>query len=163
MIQTDAAINPGNSGGPLVNSRGQVIGINTFIFTKGGGSEGIGFARPINTVTWVLNELTKHGEVRDPWVGIDAAPILPQHAEQMNLPVDHGLFVTRVFNDTPADEAGITPGDVITEIAGLPITSQEAARRILYRFEVGDNVDMTVNRDGESIDVRVHLEALEEN
>lgn len=163
MIQTDAAINPGNSGGPLLNSRGQVIGINTFIFTKGGGSEGIGFARPINTVTWVLNELTKHGEVRDPWVGIDAAPVLPQYAEQMNLSVNHGLFVTRVFNDTPAAEAGIIPGDVIIAIAGLEIRSQEAARRILYRFEVGDYVDMTINRDGDEIALRVHLIAQEEN
>ncbi len=163
MIQTDAAINPGNSGGPLVNSRGQVIGINTFIFTKGGGSEGIGFARPINTVTWVLNELTKHGEVRDAWVGLEAAPVQPFHVQQMNLKVDHGLFVTRVYNETPASVAGIIPGDVITSIAGLDVGTQDAARRILYRFEVGDNVDLTVNRDGESIDVRVHLEALEEN
>ncbi len=163
MIQTDAAINPGNSGGPLVNSRGQVIGINTFIFTKGGGSEGIGFARPINTVTWVLNELTKHGEVRDAWVGLEAAPVQPFHVQQMGLAVDHGLFVTRVYNETPAAQAGILPGDVITSIAGLEIGSQDAARRILYRFEVGDRVDMTVNRDGEELAVKVHLIAQEEN
>jgi len=163
MVQTDAAINPGNSGGPLVNSLGQVVGINTFIFTKGGGSEGIGFARPINTVTWVLNELTKHGEVRDAWVGLEAAPIQPYHVEQMNLKTDHGLFVTKVYRDTPASEAGILPGDVITEIAGLAVQSQEAARRILYRFEVGDDVDFIVNRDGAEMGVRVHLEAQEEN
>jgi len=160
MVQTDAAINPGNSGGPLVNSSGQVVGINTFIITKSGGSEGIGFARPINTVAWVLNELTKYGKVRDAWVGIEAATIQPYHVEQMNLKVDHGLFVTKVYRDTPASAAGIQPGDVITSIAGLEVETKDAARRILYRFEVGDDVDFVVNRDGEKMDKRVHLEAL---
>jgi serine protease Do len=163
MIQTDAAINPGNSGGPLVNSRGQVVGINTFIFTKGGGSEGVGFARPINTVTWVLNELTKHGEVRDAWIGIEAAPVQPFHVQQMDLKTDHGLFVTKVFNETAASLAGILPGDVITSIAGLEVETREAARRILFRFEVGDDVDFILNRDGAEMGVRVHLEAQEEN
>lgn len=162
MIQTDAPINVGNSGGPLVNSLGQVIGLNTFIFTQGGGSLGIGFARPINVVNWLMDEFEKYGRVRDAWMGLEAYEIQPFHVVRFNLPVDHGLLVSKVFTDGPADSAGILPADVIVAIAGQEIRNSVDANNALFPFEVGSLVPLEINRNGEKIEVEVILAAYSE-
>jgi serine protease Do len=162
MIQTDAAINPGNSGGPLVNSEGKVIGINTLIFTRDGGNLGIGFARPINKVVWVLNEFEKYGKVRDTWAGFEAMNLEPFHVVHYGLKTSNGIFVTKVFKGGPADDAGLAPGDVVTQIDGQPVRSVEEGNRLFIRYEVGDRVKLTVNRDGEVLEIDVLLEAYKE-
>jgi len=159
MIQTDAAINPGNSGGPLVNSEGQVVGINTLIFTKDGGSLGIGFARPINKVTWVLNEFERYGQVRDTWAGFEAMDLKPFHVVHYGLQVRSGIFVTTVFRGGPAHAAGLEPGDVVTSINGQAVRNVEEGNRLFFRYEVGDEVVLVVNREGEEIELPVRLEA----
>jgi serine protease Do len=159
MIQTDAAINPGNSGGPLVNSEGQVVGINTLIFTKDGGSLGIGFARPVNKVTWILNEFERYGAVRDTWAGFEAMDLKPFHVVHYGLSVRSGIFVTTVFRGGPAFEAGLMPGDVVTAISDQPVRNLEEGNRLFFRYEVGEEVVLTVNREGEEFILPVKLEA----
>ncbi|MCB1162024.1 MAG: trypsin-like peptidase domain-containing protein [Candidatus Krumholzibacteriia bacterium] len=159
MIQTDAAINPGNSGGPLVDSQGKVVGINTLIFTKDGGSLGIGFARPINKVVWILNEFEKFGSVRDTWAGFEGTDLKPFHVVHYGLNVRSGIFVTTVFRGGPAEDAGLRPGDVVTAIGGSAVANLADGNRIFARYEVGDKVKLTVYREGKSLDLTVTLES----
>jgi len=121
MIQTDAAINPGNSGGPLVNARGEVIGINTFIFTSGRGSEGIGFAIPINRAKAIISDLINIGEVVKAWVGMRLTRITPIVAEGLGLDLKTGLIVASVDEMSPAQKSGIQPGDAILNVNGETI------------------------------------------
>jgi S1-C subfamily serine protease len=162
MIQTDAAINPGNSGGPLVNSQGQVIGINTLILSKSGGNLGIGFARPINTLVWVLNEIEQYGKVRDTWAGFTAIDLRPYHIVHYGLKVQQGIIVTRVYNGGPADAAGLEPGDVVTAVDGQVLRTVADANALFFRHEVGDRVPLTVNRDGETRELSLVLEPYRE-
>ena len=163
MIQTDAAINPGNSGGPLVSSEGKVIGINTLIFSKDGTSLGIGFARPVNKVVWVLNEFERYGKVRDTWAGLEAMNLQPFHRQHYGLKVKSGLFVTKVFKGGPAGAAGVLPGDVIIRIGGDSVGNVEEANLMFFRYEVGDQVKLTVDRDGRELEILVNLEAYSED
>jgi S1-C subfamily serine protease len=163
MIQTDAAINPGNSGGPLINSEGKVIGINTLIFTKDGGSLGIGFARPVNKVVWILNEFERYGEVRDTWAGFEGQDLKPYHVVHNKLKANQGVFVTKVFNGGPAAAAGLLPGDVVTAIGGQSVDNLGEGNQVFYRYEVGDSVDFTVDRRGEVMVVSVVLEEYKTN
>jgi len=163
MIQTDAAINPGNSGGPLVDSEGKVIGINTLIFTKTGGSLGIGFARPINKVVWILNEFERFGQVRDTWAGFEATDLKPFHVVHYGLSVESGIFVTTVFRGGPAESGGLQPGDVVTAIDGQPVTSLADGNRLFARYEVGDRVKLSVHRDGKSLSLPVTLESYKDD
>ncbi len=162
MIQTDAAINPGNSGGPLVSSEGKVIGINTLIFSKDGTSLGIGFARPVNKLVWVLNEFEKYGKVRDTWAGLEAMNLQPFHIQHYELKANNGIFVTKVFKGGPAATAGILPGDVITEIGGDVVSNIDEANLYFFRYEVGDRVRLTVDREGRNLDIGIDLEAYSE-
>ena len=151
MIQTDAAINPGNSGGPLINSRGEVIGINTFIFSGGGGSIGMSFAIPINRGKWVLDEMVSYGRVRAVWVGITATSITPEIAIGLNLDVRRGVLINSIEDDSPAHKAGLRPGDLIQAVNGRPVTSVEAANRIIFGSRVGDELSFDVNRRGKKL------------
>ncbi|MBM4118017.1 trypsin-like serine protease [bacterium] len=162
MIQTDAAINPGNSGGPLIDSEGKVIGINTLIFTKTGGSLGIGFARPINKVVWILNEFERYGQVRDTWAGFEATDLKPFHVVHYGLGVKKGIFVTTVFRGGPAEAGGLQPGDVVTAIHGQAVGFFGDGNRIFARFEVGDRVKLSVHRDGRMLTLPVKLESYKE-
>ncbi len=112
VIQTDAAINPGNSGGPLLNTAGEMIGINTSIFTIGGGNIGIGFAIPVNTVRRVAADLIKYGRVLRPWFGIEGYALNEDLALELNLPVTSGILVARVYRGSSADNAGIRGASV---------------------------------------------------
>jgi serine protease DegS len=116
FIQTDAAINPGNSGGALINARGELVGINTAIFSKSGGSQGIGFAIPASLAQGIMQQLLVHGRVIRGWLGIMAQDITPELAESFNLPRVEGVLVSGVLEQGPADLAGLEPGDIITSI-----------------------------------------------
>jgi serine protease Do len=158
MIQTDAAINPGNSGGPLVNSRGEVVGISSFIFSSSGGSQGIGFAIPINIARQIINELIEFGRVRDVWVGIKVQPLTGAIAERLGLPSADGVLVSYVEDESPAARAGISPGDVIVGVNGEPVTNIRQARRAIFGSRVGDIIGLTVLRRGETMNYDLELE-----
>ncbi|UCC80389.1 MAG: trypsin-like peptidase domain-containing protein [Candidatus Zixiibacteriota bacterium] len=121
MIQTDASINPGNSGGPLVNALGEVIGINAFIFTSSRGSEGIGFAVPINRAKMIINDLLRYGEVVKSWIGIQVREITPQVAAAIGYAGDQGIYISYVSNLSPASRAGLKPGDILHSVSNTEI------------------------------------------
>jgi len=123
MIQTDAAINPGNSGGPLVNALGEVIGINTFIFSSSHGSEGVGFAVPINRAKLVINDILKYGEVVKAWIGVHLQPIDPAIATNLGLKMTKGVVITAVGKNSPASKAGLKAGDVPLTVGDIKIHS----------------------------------------
>lgn len=172
-IQTDAAINPGNSGGPLLNSRAEVIGINSMIFTGGAEqSAGIGFAIPINTAKAILNDLVTYGQVRRPTLGISGLPIGPELANQMGLPNDYGVLIMQVVPGSSADRAGLkggterallgnTPimigGDLIVAINGEDIEDIQDLSRVMTKYKAGDAVTVTIFRGKRKMDVRVVL------
>jgi serine protease Do len=148
MIQTDAAINPGNSGGPLVSSAGEVIGINTFIFsTEEGSSLGMGFAIPINTSKMVIDELLHYGRVRITWTGISLSELTSEDARRLGLTDQAGLLVASVKPGGPGAAAGIKEGDVILEVNGSKLRTFEQARRALFGLRVGDETFVIVYRD----------------
>jgi len=171
-IQTDAAINPGNSGGPLMNWRGEVIGINTMIYSGVGQSAGIGFAIPINTAKAVLGDLVTLGRVRRPALGIRTIPIDPELAAEMGLPADYGLLIVQVVQGGAADQAGLRGGteraylgnipimiggDLIFAIDGQRIDDQQALAQIMNNHRAGDSVRMTIYRGKKKMDVTVSL------
>ena len=154
-IQTDAAINSGNSGGALVNSRGEVIGINT-LKISGNGIEGIGFAIPISSTLDVIEQLKDHQNVKRPFIGISGEAISSEVAELYSLP--KGVSVKSVIKDSPAEKAGIKKGDIITKIEGKEITSVPELNRIKNTHKIGDVVTLTLLRSGKEEDVQVTLE-----
>jgi serine protease Do len=153
MIQTDAAINPGNSGGALVNADGEVVGINTFIFTPSGGSTGIGFAIPIGLVRRVLHEIQAYGRVRVAWPGMQIQQVTPYLAEQLGWHDLGGMVVTRVEPAGPAAKAGIQRGDRLRKVNGLPVNSVDDAQRSIYGATVGDRLQVSLERAGKSFEV----------
>jgi S1-C subfamily serine protease len=157
LIQTDAAINPGNSGGALVDSRARVIGINTAIVSRGGGNEGIGFAIPSATVRSVADQLLTTGAVQHAELGVAGMTVDPDIARLYGLPVDTGAVIAEVRPGSPADEAGLTQGDIIISFDGVPIrTMAELAGHVQQR-QPGDRVILTVVRAGERSDIEVQL------
>ncbi len=158
MIQTDAAINPGNSGGPLINSRGEVIGINTMIFSQSGGSVGMGFAIPINRAKRVMEEIVQYGRVRDVWLGMSATDINAETQAALNLPTASGVLVQSIEEGGPADKAGLKVGDQIIAINGTQLDTRYQANRVIFGSGVGDVLAMKVNRKDKLIDVKITLE-----
>jgi serine protease Do len=161
LIQTDAAINQGNSGGPLVNALGQVIGINTAI-VRGTGvtstvAEGLGFAIPSDAVKEVTAQLIQYGEVRRPYLGVDWVSITPRIAAAYNLPVEYGAYIQEVQPRSPADNGGLRSGDIITAIDDQAIDEANNMLTILMRFDPGQQVTLTVVRDGGEIILDVTL------
>jgi S1-C subfamily serine protease len=171
-IQTDAAINRGNSGGPLLNSHGEVIGINSAIYAPTGTTAGIGFAIPINTAKRVADDLITNGRVRRATLGVEGRALWPGLAEALNLSVEKGILVERVNAGGPAAQAGIRGGtksvlaglqelriggDVLVAVDGKPITSQMDLNLLLNRAWPGDTVTLTIIRDGKKMDVAVKL------
>jgi len=162
MIQTDAAINPGNSGGPLVNASGDVVGVNTFIFTKSGGSEGIGFAIPIDAAKRVVDEIIRYGKVRNVWIGVGTWDITPYLAERLGTTDRNGLYIASVERGSPADKAGAKVGDIIRKVNGTSVSDVNEAYRALFGANVGDTITLTVERDGKLQTLRLTLEELQE-
>jgi Do/DeqQ family serine protease len=158
FIQTDAAINPGNSGGALVNARGELIGINTAIFSETGGYQGIGFAVPSNLARHVMNDLVKYGEVRRGTIsGIMLQPLTTQLAEQLGAPNTHGLVVVRMEQRSDAYVAGLRPGDVIVSFNGTTVEDQSHFVKLLSDATIGSNVTLGVLREGRSVSVKVPI------
>jgi len=159
MIQTDAAITQGNSGGALVNSRGEVIGINTFIIrSRGGGNLGAGFAVPINRVRWVMDEILQYGELRPRFAGFHGA-VLDRRLRYL-LQLDDsmtGLFVGEVWAGSPAEKAGLEPGDVIRAIDGRPILRKIDFNRTILEARVGSRLHLSVQRGDEIFDTDLTL------
>jgi serine protease Do len=163
FIQTDAAINPGNSGGPLLNLRGEIIGINTAIASRGGGYNGVCFAVPSNTASRVLNDLITNGTVSRGFIGVRPAAMSPELAKQLGMPADlKGALVETVTKGMPADKAGIRAKDVIVQIDGVDIKSDSAMRRAIGETKPGTKVNVKIYRDGKTIDIPVEVAALDE-
>ena len=162
FIQTDASINPGNSGGALINTKGELIGINTAIIAPGGGNVGIGFAVPANMVQAVVAQLKKHGKVRRGRVGITIQNITPDIASALGLPVETGALVGRVEPNSPAEAAGLMAGDAIIAMDGKPLRGSNHLRNTIGLRERGSVVRLTVIRKGkrEVIAVRVGKQEL---
>jgi len=171
MIQTDAAINPGNSGGPLLDSHGNVIGINTAIYGPGS-NIGIGFAMPINRAKAMLNEYATRGKFAPPRLGVSVMYVAGDLAEALDLPAEGGLLIVRVESDSPAEKAGLRGatrtvvvgmyqieigGDLIMNVDGRAVESRDALTRALGRHRPGDTMDLTVFRGGRTVKVSVRL------
>ena len=172
VIQTDAAINPGNSGGPLLNTSGEMIGINTSIFTIGGGNIGIGFAIPADTIRRVATELIRDGRVRRAWFGIEGYALNAELSKVLNLPVSEGILVYRVNSGSSAEKADIhganeivrwynsrigIGGDIITEIDGNAVSSQEELQLFLEAKKPGETVSVTFYRESKKLQKNVVL------
>ena len=148
FIQTDASINPGNSGGALVNLRGELIGINTAIFSQSGGNIGIGFAIPINLALQIMEQLVKSGKVDRGFIGIQVQDLVPDLAEAFGIEKQTGAVVNSVVPDSPAAEAGLRPGDVITAINKKPVKRASDVRNHIGLLPVGEKVNFEILRDG---------------
>jgi serine protease Do len=158
FIQTDAAINPGNSGGALINARGELIGINTAIYSQSGGYQGIGFAVPSNLARKVFGELQKYGEVRRGSIGyVEITPLTTQLAEQLGAPDTRGVVITGFARNSSAARAGLRPGDVIVTFNGKPVTDGSELSRAIQDSAIGSTVTFGVIRDGRQTDVKVPI------
>jgi len=155
FIQTDAAINPGNSGGALINAWGELIGINTAIYSRSGGSQGIGFAIPVSLVTNVMQQIIEQGHVERGWLGIEAQDITPQLAESFGLKDTHGMLIAGVLRDGPADKATIKPGDIIEQINGKPVENARSAMNSIAQSGPGTELVIRIARDGQPLTLKV--------
>jgi len=157
FIQTDAAINPGNSGGALVDAEGRLIGINTAIFSRSGGNQGIGFAIPVNLARDVMNSLVTDGKVTRGYFGVMIQDLTPALARKLDLKQRNGALVGDVVPKSPADKAGIQSGDVVTELDGKPVTDSRHLKLAVARAKPGEHVRVKVLRDGstKTLDVTV--------
>ncbi|MBI4518831.1 MAG: DegQ family serine endoprotease [Deltaproteobacteria bacterium] len=162
FIQTDAAINPGNSGGPLINLKGEVVGINTAIFSRSGGNIGIGFATPINIAKDLLPELQEKGKVTRGWLGVLIQKVTPEIAESMELEESRGALVADVMKDGPAAAAGIKVGDVIIEFDGHPVKDSNELPLLVARTPIGRAVTVKLMRGKKSETVSVKVGELRE-
>ena len=157
FIQTDASINPGNSGGALINLRGELIGINTAIIGPSGASVGIGFAVPVNMARGVMTQLVRFGEVRRGRLGIDFEDLAPDAAVMLKLPTADGALISTVQPESPAAKAGLRRGDVVLAFNGRPVRSGPDLRNRLGLTPVGENIELTVFRDGNKLTVNLQI------
>lgn len=160
FIQTDAAINQGNSGGPLVNARGEVVGINTFLISQTGGFSGMGFAIPTQVVRPTVDALIKNGKVEHGYMGIGISDVTPDEAKFFNVKTATGAVVSQVEPDSPAAKAGLKVGDVITGLNGKTVNDSGELQVEVGQKQPGTKIDLTVLRDGKSMQVPVTLEAM---
>lgn len=149
FIQTDAAINPGNSGGALIDATGRLLGINTAIFSRSGGSQGIGFAIPVKLAMSVMESIIEHGQVVRGWLGLEVQALTPELAETFGLQQRTGILVAGVLRDGPAAQAGLLPGDIILSIAGQPAVDGRSSMNQVANMRPGKRVEMEVLRQGE--------------
>ncbi len=159
FLQTDAAINPGNSGGPLVNMRGEIIGINTAIASMSGGNEGIGFAIPSSMVKSVMKQLIEKGKVTRGYLGVHMQPLTDKLAKSFNIPTTTGVVVASIVPTSPAAKAGMKEGDCIVSIAGKPVETANQLRNIVADLEIGRTVPMDIYRDGKKMTIDIKIES----
>jgi Do/DeqQ family serine protease len=155
FIQTDAAINPGNSGGALINARGDLIGINTAIFSQSGGSQGIGFAIPVDLALEIMHEIVKNGKVRRGWLGVEGTEITAKAAMDSGNPNIRGVLIVGVFIDSPADKAGVEAGDIITAIDKKPVIKVRNVLEIVASHRPGDRVILDILREGKAMELEM--------
>jgi serine protease Do len=158
FIQTDASINPGNSGGPLVNLRGECVGINTAILTPGGGNIGIGFAVPVNMAKKVMDQIIRHGSVKRGRIGVAIQDLTPDLAQAMNTKHTAGAVIARVDPGSPAERAGLHSGDLVVAVNGVAVRGGTQLRNMIGLARVGDNVELTIDRKGAERKVAVHVD-----
>ena len=155
FIQTDAAINPGNSGGALVDAAGNLIGINTAIYSRSGGSMGIGFAIPVSTAKQVMESIIKTGSVTRGWIGVEVQEITPALAESFKLKDTRGAIIAGVLRNGPADKAGVKPGDVLLGIEGNPVTDPQNMLTLVAALQPGASAKLKLRRGQEELEVSV--------
>lgn len=157
FIQTDASINPGNSGGPLLNLRGEVVGINSAILSRSGGNIGIGFAIPINLARKVMNDLKEHGRVIRGWLGVSTQDVTQDMADSFGLDRPRGALIVEVEPESPADRAGLRRGDVVIEFNGVPIEEGRQLAAKIAELPVGTQASVRYMRDGKTRETRVTI------
>jgi Do/DeqQ family serine protease len=166
FLQTDAAINPGNSGGPLLNARGEVIGVNTAIIQN---AQGLGFAIPIKTAQRIAEQLIATGKVEHPYLGVQMVQLTPEVKEQLadspmadnwNVPDDSGVLLVRVMRDSPAAAAGLRSGDVLKSVGGKNVTDPDAVQEIVANTQIGDNLPVEISREGQKINLNIQVGSL---
>jgi len=155
FIQTDAAINPGNSGGPLVNTKGELIGINTAIFSKSGGYQGIGFAVPSNMARLVMNQLIEKGKVTRGWLGVTIQEITPELSQKFGLKTAKGALIGDVAKGSPAEKSGLKRGDIILEFNGKKVSDVGNLRNMVAQSKVGAEIPLTIIRSGKEYAINV--------
>jgi serine protease DegQ len=155
FIQTDAAINPGNSGGALVDARGNLVGINTAIYSRSGGSMGIGFAIPVSTAKMVLDQIIRNGTVTRGWIGVEVQEITPALAESFKLGDTRGTIIAGVLRGGPADKAGVKPGDVLTAINDAAVSDPQRMLNLVAALQPGSSAKMRLQRQAQVLDVVV--------
>ena len=155
FIQTDAAINPGNSGGALVDAAGNLIGVNSAIYSRSGGSQGIGFAIPVSLAKQVMEQIIQHGSVVRGWIGVEVQEITPELAESFNLPKDGGVIIAGVLNGGPADRAGVKPGDILAEINGAHVTDSATMLSQIAALQPGKSANLKVLRNRNQTQLQV--------
>ena len=155
FIQTDAAINPGNSGGALVDAQGNLVGINSAIYSRSGGSLGIGFAIPVSVARQVMESLIKEGQVTRGWIGVEPRDLTPEIAETFNLPIREGVLITGVLHNGPAALAGIRPGDVVTQVASAPVNNTSQLLNTVAALPPGKPAAVKVQRGNQAMTLSV--------
>jgi len=160
FIQTDAAINPGNSGGALINTNGQLIGINTAIISGSGGNQGIGFAIPANMAREVMDQLIKTGKVTRGYIGVQIQNLTPELAKEFRRTNINGVLITNVEADTPASRAGLQSGDIVLQVEGSPVSDVNAFRLRISRTAPGTPVRLRIQRDNQERDLSITLGTL---
>ncbi|MEO7151073.1 MAG: trypsin-like peptidase domain-containing protein [Burkholderiaceae bacterium] len=155
FIQTDAAINPGNSGGALVDANGNLLGINTAIYSRSGGSMGIGFAIPATTARQVMESLIKDGQVRRGWIGVEPRDLTPEIAKTLNLPIQQGVLITGVLQTGPASSGGVRPGDVVVKVGDKPVVSTVQLLNAVAALTPDQPAVIQVQRGDRKLDLNV--------
>jgi Do/DeqQ family serine protease len=155
FIQTDAAINPGNSGGALIDTTGNLMGINTAIYSRSGGNLGIGFAIPVSTARQVMEGLIRDGQVTRGWIGVEPRDLTPEIAETFNLKATRGVLIVGVLQGGPASEGGLKPGDVVLKVAGTPVDNQAQLLNAVAGLKPRSQAQLQVQRGSDEIKISV--------
>ena len=157
FIQTDAAINPGNSGGALVDTHGHLIGINTAIYSRSGGSLGIGFAIPVSSIRNIMEQIIQTGSVTRGWIGVEAQEITPELAESFGLTDTAGALIAGVVRGSPAERAGIRPGDILLDIAGKPVGDPQTMLELIAALRPDERATLRLRRANQITEIPVHI------
>ena len=157
FIQTDAAINPGNSGGALITARGELVGINTAIFSRSGGSQGIGFAIPMSLAKHSMSQIVEKGYVSRGWLGVEIQELTPQLAEPFGLKEAKGIIIAGVLREGPADKGGLKPGDIITQINGRDIANARDALNTISQSAPGEAIRVQGEREGKALELNIEV------
>ena len=155
FIQTDAAINPGNSGGALIDASGNLVGINTAIFSRSGGSIGIGFAIPVSTAKMVLEQIVRSGSVTRGWIGVEVQEITPPIAESFKLEDTRGALIAGVLRAGPADKGGVKPGDILVEVQGKPVSDPAGMLNLIAALAPGQAAKLKLKRQGRDVETSI--------